>query len=232
MKKFIFITYIILIICFIRIILYIKDSYNNRMIEKITSDIVIPSKERDFIDFKRLKSINKDTVGYLEVLGVDIKYVVVKGKNNKYYLNHNFYKEYSGTGWVFMDYRNKLDGNDKNIIIYAHNMKDNSMFGKLRNTLYKEWRSNEENLIIKLYRIDGLHLYKVFSTYIVESEEFYIKTNFNSDIDYSNFLNTIIKRSNYDYHEYLNTNYNILTLSTCYKNTTKRVVLHAYEIVN
>ena len=129
-----------------------------------------------------------------------------------------------------MDYRNNLDGNDKNIVIYGHNMKDNSMFGKLSKVLNKEWRSNKDNLIIKLYRLDGLHLYKVFSTYIVLSEEYYIKTSFNSDIDYNNFLNTIKSRSNYDYNEYLNTNSKILTLSTCYRNTNKRVVLHAYEI--
>ena len=29
-----------------------------------------------------------------------------------------------------MDYRNNI--NDKNIIIYGHNMKDGSMFGKLK----------------------------------------------------------------------------------------------------
>ena len=47
-------------------------------------------------------------------------------------MNHNFEQEYNSAGWIFMDYKNKLDGTDKNIVIYGHNMKDLSMFGKLR----------------------------------------------------------------------------------------------------
>ena len=229
-KVFIYITYIIFVICFIRIIIYVISSTRSKEIVNITSEYVIPSKKLKRIDFNKFKSINSDIVGYLEVGGTGINYLVVKSKNNSYYLSHNLYHEYSSSGWIFMDFRNKLDGNDKNIVIYGHNMKDNTMFGTLSNVLKSKWRSNKENLIIKLTLEDGLHLYKVFSTYIVLSEEYYIKTSFDSDTLYDHFLSVIKSRSNYDYNEFVSSNNNILTLSTCYKNTNKRVVVHAYEI--
>ena len=39
--------------------------------------------------------INPDTVGYLKIDGTAIDYPVVKGKDNDYYLTHDFYGEKS-----------------------------------------------------------------------------------------------------------------------------------------
>ena len=72
----------------------------------------------------------------------------MKATDNNYYLTHNLKKEYNGSGWVFMDYRNDLDGKDKNIIIYGHNMRDGSMFGSLKEILSANWYKNEENKYI------------------------------------------------------------------------------------
>ena len=46
------------------------------------------------IDFKAVKELNSDTVAYLAVNGLDISNFVVKTKDNSYYLNHNFDKQY------------------------------------------------------------------------------------------------------------------------------------------
>ena len=74
---------------------------------------------------------NPDIKAYIKVNNTNIDYVVVQSSNNNYYLNHNFNKEYNTAGWIFFDYKNKLDGTDKNIIIYGHNTKDNSMLNKV-----------------------------------------------------------------------------------------------------
>ena len=222
MKKLFIISTIIFIVCIIRTFLYVKDSFNTKKIESISNSYVIPSKEYS-INFKRLKEYNSDIVGILEIVDLDIKYLVVKGNNNSYYLNHNLDKKYSGSGWIFMDYRNNV--NDKNIIIYGHNMKDGSMFGRLKN-IFK----NRESDVIYLTFEDGKHEYRVFSTYISEYEDYYLSTLFESDIDFSDYLNVITGRSNYDYDVSLNTNDSILTLSTCYRNTDNRVVVHAYKV--
>jgi len=69
----------------------------------------------------------------------------LKTKNNEFYLNHSFDKSENLGGWIFADCKNKFNGTDKNIVIYGHNMKDNSMFGTMQKILNPEWYNNEEN---------------------------------------------------------------------------------------
>ena len=45
------------------------------------------------IDFDSLKKINSDTIGFIDLNETDVKFVVVKGNDNDYYLTHNFYKK-------------------------------------------------------------------------------------------------------------------------------------------
>ena len=223
------ITFIMFIISFVRIFMYVKNSFKNKEITTITSEYVVPVRESEYlVNFDILKSMNSDTVGYLIINSIDLKYVVLKANNNKYYLNHNFNKEYSGSGWIFMDYRNRADGSDKNIVIYGHNMKDNSMFGKLSLLLKYKYKDT----LITLIREDGVHKYKLVSSYVIDSEDYYNSVYFESDYDFNLFLNVIKYRSNYDYKVDLNTNDNILTLSTCYRDTNKRTVIHLKEIVD
>ena len=129
-----------------------------------------------------------------------------------------------------MDYNNKLDGEDKNIIIYGHNTIDKSMFGSLKTVLEKEWYENENNRKIIFATTNGIYEYEVFSVYKIDNEEYYITTNFTTSKGYQKFLNTIKKRSKYNFNVELNENDHILTLSTCSNNGNKRVVLHAKRL--
>ena len=182
------------------------------------------------VDFKKLKKMNADTVGYIKVNNTGVEYVVVKGKDNDYYLNHNFNKEYNIAGWIFADYRNQLDGSDKNTIIYGHNMKDNSMFGSLTKVLESNWQKDEANQKILFITERKAYYYQIFSTYMIEPEDYYITTDFSSNDSYLKFLEIIKKRSNNDYQVELNPNDRIITLSTCNATGSKRIVVHAKRI--
>ena len=226
-----FISFLITIVCLggivyssINIYLWKKSIDNNENVQK-SIDKMIKTTNNDGIkvDFNSLKKENSDTVGYLVVKNTSIKYVVVKGNNNSFYLDHNFNKEKNVAGWIFMDYKNTNLKEDKNTVIYGHNMKDGSMFGTLKNTLKSEWPNNK---IIYITEKETLK-YEVFSTYIVNEEEYYIQTNFNSLEDYDMFLNKIKSRSNKNYKVNVTSEDNILTLSSCAGYGNKRVVLHA-----
>ena len=130
-----------------------------------------------------------------------------------------------------MDYHNKLDGNDKNIVIYGHNTRDGSMFGSLKNVVQKEWYQNKENYLIKLVLENKIVTYQVFSTYTIKVEDYYINTIFKNDDEFNDFVNTIKKRSVYNYPVDVNSKDSILTLSTCTGNGTSRMVLHA-KLIN
>ena len=76
------------------------------------------------VDFKELKKINSDVVGWLQVSGTNINYPFVQTNNNSFYLDHSLEKEKNSAGWVFLDYRNNINNLNKNTIIYAHNRVD------------------------------------------------------------------------------------------------------------
>ena len=203
----------------------------NKKINEITHEyITVGGEDKYKIDFDKLKDINSDVIGYIRVNGTNIDYVVVQGKDNEYYLSKNLEKKDNKSGWIFLDYKNKLDGTDKNIIIYGHNTVDKSMFGSLKNVLKEEWFNNKNNHEIVFVTESGLVKYKVFSTYKIDNEEFYIKTDFTSDEEYKNFIKKIKKRSYFDFDVDTENVSQILTLSTCSNQGKKRVVLHAIKV--
>ena len=213
-----------------KILLWYNHIQDNKKILKKTKESIVIHKENGInkydIDFNELKKLNPDTIAYIKVNNTNINYIVVKGKDNKYYLNHNFEKKYNVAGWVFGDYRNNFDETDKNIIIYGHNTKDGSMFDSLINVLTEKWQKNKDNYDIVLVTENGLYHYHVFSTYSIIPEDYYIKTNFNND-NFKDFINKLKSRSIYDYNIEVDENDKILTLSSCIGDGKKRVVLHA-----
>ena len=235
---------VFMILCIIGIIYSLYNIYiwkknvdKNNEIKEITKKHVKEEKKNEKeeikeykIDFDALKKSNSDTVGYIKVNNTNIDYVVVQAKDNNYYLNHNFNKEKNRAGWIFLDYRNKLDGSDKNTIIYGHNMKDGSMFETLSSVLQKWWYEDSNNYIVTFTTEEKTFMYQVFSTYDIKNEDYYIKTKFNSDNDYEKFLKTIKSRSNYDYGIEVTKDDTILTLSSCLGAGEKRVVLHAKKV--
>lgn len=178
------------------------------------------------VDITELKEKNSDTVGWINVNNTNINYPFVQTKDNSYYLNHSFDKKYNEAGWVFLDYRNNNDLNNKNTILYAHSRLDKTMFGSLSKVLKSSWYNNKDNHIIRLSTDTENTLWQIFSAYKIPEESYYITTNFNNNEEYNKFLNTIKQRSIHNFNTNLDTNDKILTLSTCYSDT-ERTVVHA-----
>ena len=178
-------------------------------------------------DFDKLKEINTDIVGFIEVDNTNISYPVVKSSDNSYYLNHSYKKEKNNIGSIFLDYRNDLDNLSKNNIIYGHGRLDNTMFGSLNNLLDSSNLDSKESYYITLSTPKSIMTFKIFSVYTIPKEGYYIKTYFSSNKYFKEFLETIMKRSIYNFNTDVNTNDKILTLSTCKDNFGKRVVVHA-----
>lgn len=175
------------------------------------------------INFNELKNINSDVKGWIKVNGTNINYPFVQSNNNKYYLTHSFDKSYNSAGWLFLDYRNNTN-NNKNTIIYAHGRTDKTMFGTLRKVLNNGWLNNTDNFVIKISTETENSLWQIFSVYHIPTTSDYLQTNFDSDSEYQDFLDMIKNRSSYNFNTSVNSNDNILTLSTCYSNSDKMVV--------
>lgn len=215
------------------VIWYMNNQNNKKISDEIAEFVTVDETKEDekyAVDFEKLKEKNSDVVAWLKVNGTNIETTVVKTTNNDYYLTHNFNKEYNSAGWIFADYKNKVDGTDKNLVIYGHNMRDDSMFGSLKWVINEDWYNNEDNKYITLITENETQVYEVFSVYQIEKEDYYIQTNFDTEKEFNTFAQTIKKRSKKDFNVDVNENDNILTLSTCANNNKYRVVLHAKKI--
>ena len=178
------------------------------------------------VDITSLKNKNADTIGWINVNNTNINYPYVQTSDNKYYLDHSFDKSYNEAGWVFMDYRNNSNLDNKNTILYAHSRLDKTMFGSLSKVLKYDWYSNKDNHIIRLSTENENTLWQIFSVYKIIEETYYITTNFNNNEEYTEFLSTLKGRSIYNFNTNLNGDDRILTLSTCYDDNI-RTVVHA-----
>ena len=219
------------------VIWYMNNQNNKKISDEIAEFVTVDETKEDneekyVVDFEKLKEKNSDIVAWLKVNGTNIETTVVKTTNNDYYLTHNFNKEYNSAGWIFADYKNKVDGTDKNLVIYGHNMRDDSMFGSLKWVINEDWYNNEDNKYITLITENETQVYEVFSVYQTEKEDYYIQTNFDTEKEFNTFAQTIKKRSKKDFNVDVNKEDNILTLSTCANNNKYRVVLHAKKIRN
>ena len=240
-KRKIIVSIILIIFVSIMIvtgIMIFKWAKENKKTKDIINDIKdtasvdgnVENKDKYNVNFEELKQTNSDTIAWLKVNGTSIEYPVVKTTNNDFYMTHSFDKSYNSAGWVFMDYENRFDGTDNNMVIYAHNRKDGTLFGTLKNILTEEWQSNEENFTIPFITENEKAEYQVFSVYRIENEDYYITTNFGTNNKYQKFIDKIKSRSVKDFEIDVTTEDSILTLSTCANNNKYRVVLHAKKV--
>ena len=105
-----------------------------------------------------LNSAYPNALGWLYIPDTVISYPIMQSDDNDYYLSHAYDGTYLKAGSVFLDYR--CEGRFRNPIniVYAHNMKNGSMFAQVtnfKNDSYFEshkygWLATPETV----YRID------------------------------------------------------------------------------
>lgn len=108
----------------------VTEYYKNNNLYN-TIDNLNPFSNDDLsIAYAKLKELNEDYVEWLYIPGTTISYPIVNGPDNSFYMNHNFLKEESKLGSIFIDC-NVHEFKGKNTIIYGHYMKDGSVFADL-----------------------------------------------------------------------------------------------------
>lgn len=164
--------------------------------------------------FYELQAINEDIIGWITIEGTKIDYPVLQAEDNKYYLDRNYRKEHSRAGSIFMDYRNDYASlQDKNIILYGHRMKDDTMFNQLKKYVDKEFFDSHS--IVYFDTLYDRYDAEIFAVYRTTTDFDYIKTNFESDEEFQEFLNIIEEKSLHKTDVEVTKDDTILTLSTC-----------------
>lgn len=175
---------------------------------------------------QELYNQNQDYRFWIKVNNTNIDYPVLQGSDNNFYLTHDFYKNHLASGSIFMDYRNNFEI-DKSVIVYGHHMRNKTMFGELAN--FKNESFFKENNLVEIEYKGETYTYEVFSVYIADLDnKDYLKTNFNTDDDFKEYLNYITKRSIYKSNINVDTSDKIITLYTCsYEFKNARTIVHA-----
>ena len=122
-------------------------------------------KEREYLPFLQEKrEENEDTVGWLTIQGTKIDYpVMYTPQDPEKYLHLGFDQKYSFAGLPFIDANCSLDPESDNLIIYAHNMLDGSMFRSLMK--YEEKSYWQQHPTVKLDLWDEEREYEVLAAF-------------------------------------------------------------------
>lgn len=186
------------------------------------------SKDGDYVNSaneEELKSINSDYKMWIQIENTNINYPVVQGSDNDYYLKHNFRKESNIFGTVFVESANDID-NDKNIILYGHNMRNGTMFNNITN--YKEESFFNEDNKINIIMNNTLYEYEVFSVYVKNVSEVNLAIGFANEDEFINYAYNEADESLYKKDVDFSAEDNLITLVTCsYEFTDARTIVVA-----
>lgn len=178
-------------------------------------------------DWKKLKDINKEVIAWVQIKDTNVDYPVLQHKEDtldyQYYLYKDIYKNYSGYGSVFADFRSNKGVDSKNIILHGHNMKDGSMFENLMG--YGKYKPDmdyyRKHPTIEFDTPKGEATYKIISVFKTSTldahGEFfnYLTGAFTSDAEFMNYVYLVRERSLIDTGVTCNEDDQLLTLSTC-----------------
>ena len=169
------------------------------------------------IDYGALSGVNADFTAVLHVPALSITYPVVKSKDNEEYLHRTFEGKANFAGSIFLDANAKGSYDHKNTFIFGHNMKNGTMFGKLKYFLRDEQLANS-NPYVFLCRPEGITRYRIFSYYLTTVES-PIYNDFEGDKGYDQYLSLVQRLSSYRNYPKDSIDFSqrpdIITLSTC-----------------
>lgn len=179
------------------------------------------------------KNSNQDIYGWITVEGTNINYVVLKGDDNSYYLDHTYNKAYNPLGAIFVDFRclnNAID--NKNLVVYGHFASYyKQMFYEISKFLNKEFF--DKNKTITLYTLDGILTYEIFAIYETEATYNYVNPYFATDVEFETWANEVKSKSLYVRNtEPLSISDRIITLSTCTNGLASRRYALQARLVN
>lgn len=176
------------------------------------------------VDFKSLRKINPDVVGWIHIPDTGIDYPIVQAKDNRTYLHKTFKGKDSYVGAIFLDALCKPDFSSFNSIIYGHNLKNGEMFGhlkKLYDTDYNSKADYKKHPIIWIITPNDAYEYSIFAfreISVRKDRDVYVADL--SDVkDRRSFLDEQIRRAQKYTGIRPSVDGRIITLSTCTSRT-------------
>ena len=224
--------YIILIILVILAAIYLvkhfydiyKANRTSNLIDtiEINEDEISDEVTERMLQVKTLKETNSDIVGWLEIENTKISYPVLQGEDNDFYMTHDYKKEYTKEGSLFLDKDYDWNLPSSNLLIYGHNnIGSTEMFADLLN--YKEESYYKEHPSIRFTTENEDAEYEIIAVFesrvYYKSEKnvfrYYYFINAENEEEYNEFVSNAKEASLYDTGKTAEHGDQLMTLSTC-----------------
>lgn len=182
-----------------------------------------------------LLKLSPDVVGYISIPDTVVNYPVMQNKDDvegeEFFLEHDFYGNSSHLGSIYLDFRCNFDvvGNDKhlavptsdNLIVYGHDMRDESMFGSLRKYAGQD-DYYEKHPIIEINSNYREYTFKIYGYFIADATdttdtrfEYWNYIDFQNEGEFYDYVNEIKRRTLRLTDVDVKYGDRLLTLSTC-----------------
>ena len=173
------------------------------------------------LQVKELQGQNADIIGWLEIENTNINYPVLQGTNNRYYMTHNYKKENSKNGSIFLDANYNWNIPSNNLLIYGHNLGNGMMFQELLK--YEKESFYQEHPVIRFTTAEEDAEYEIISAFksrvYHKSEKnvfrYYFFLNSESEEEYNQFVKNAKNASIYPIDGTASYGDQLITLSTC-----------------
>ena len=184
--------------------------------------------KRKTIDWDGLKDRNKDIIGWIDIPAVEISYPLVQGDDNEFYLHRGIDKEYLFAGCLFLDSACDRELQNYNSIIYGHNMRNGSMFARLKEFLSAE--TVQKCPYFWIYTPDGDFLFRIVSAHTAAPGSDTFTVRFKDYKSYAAWIEKMGSLSAPDCGAVAVPGDRLVTLSTCTNDSSVRMVMQGKRV--
>ena len=225
------ILYLILIISIVMIIFDLLDKYtinNDEKYNEISNDNShveeedFEAKTERMIKLEELQKENSNIIGWLEIENSNINYPVLQGTDNSYYMTHDYKKQYSKHGSLFLDKDYNWDLPSTNLLIYGHNNRgSNEMFADLINYKNEDYYKTHKTIRFTTnnedaeYEIISVFLSRVYYKSETDVFRYYYFINAENEQEFNEYIKNSKEASLYNIEATAQYGDQLLTLSTC-----------------
>ena len=224
LRKLIFWFFIaVFVLCVAIAVFVIFNSYLGKQKPIVSSSNIsstenIAPLQENPIDFEELKKINDDIYAYIKIPGTVIDYPVVQAtyEDDDFYLNHDLNKKYKFAGSIYTEKKNSRSFNDRNTVLYGHNMLNGTMFQNLHKFRNKEFF--DQNEYIYIYTPGHILTYKICAAYKYDNRHLLNTIDYSDNTVFEDYLNYVKNPTSMMVNKReveLNLDSKLITLSTC-----------------
>lgn len=188
----------------------------------------------------QVQKLNKEypeLKAWIEIEDTVINYPIMQRNDNSFYINHDYKKEYSKWGALFLDKDFDWSIPSSNLLIYGHNFSDGLMFADLLKYRDEEFYNNHKKIRFTTIEEDVEYdILAIFNSRVYYKSEqnvfrYYFFVDAETEEEFDEYVNNAKKASIYKNDIEAEYGDQLLTLSTCdYSQEDGRFVVVARKI--